>query len=127
LATLSLTERICDHESLKHIIGQAKLKKRHAKWVKFIETFPYIIKHKKGKKNIIIDVLSRRYTMLSQIDHKIFSLKSIKELYAMDVDFKDAYENYIGGERGINMCCRTVFCTVLTNYVFHLVLFAFCF
>jgi hypothetical protein len=42
-----------DHESLKHIRGQAKLNKRHAKWVEFIETFPYIIKHKKGKENII--------------------------------------------------------------------------
>jgi hypothetical protein len=31
--------------------------------------------------------------MLSQLDHKIFGLESIKELYAMDVDFKDAYEN----------------------------------
>jgi hypothetical protein len=38
-----------DHESLKHIRGQEKLNKRHAKWVEFIETFPYIIKHKKGK------------------------------------------------------------------------------
>jgi hypothetical protein len=34
--------------------------------------------------------------MLSQLDHKIFGLKSIKELYAIDVDFKDAYENYRG-------------------------------
>jgi hypothetical protein len=31
--------------------------------------------------------------MLSQLDHKIFGLESIKELYAMDVDFKDSYEN----------------------------------
>jgi hypothetical protein len=31
--------------------------------------------------------------MLSQLDHKIFGLESIKELYATDVDFKDAYEN----------------------------------
>jgi hypothetical protein len=42
-----------DHKSLKHIRGQAKLNKRHAKWVEFIETFPYIIKHKKGKENVI--------------------------------------------------------------------------
>jgi hypothetical protein len=28
-----------DHESLKHIRGQAKLNKRHAKWFEFIETF----------------------------------------------------------------------------------------
>ncbi|XP_073300502.1 uncharacterized protein [Primulina huaijiensis] len=35
-----------DHESLKHLKGQHKLNKRHAKWVAFIETFPYIIKYK---------------------------------------------------------------------------------
>jgi hypothetical protein len=78
---------------LKHIRGQAKLNKRHAKWVEFIETFPYIIKHKKWKENVIVDALSRRYTMLSQLDHKIFGFESIKELYATDIDFKDAYKN----------------------------------
>jgi hypothetical protein len=78
---------------LKHIRGQAKLNKRHAKWVEFIETFPFIIKHKKGKENVIADALSRRYTMLSQLDYKFFGLESIKELYATNVDFKDAYEN----------------------------------
>jgi hypothetical protein len=31
--------------------------------------------------------------MLSQLDHNFFGLESIKELCAMDVDFKDAYEN----------------------------------
>jgi hypothetical protein len=82
-----------DHESFKHIRGQEKLNKCHAKWVEFIETFPHIIKHKKGKENVIVDALSRRYTMLSQLDHNFFGLESIKELYATDVHFKDAYEN----------------------------------
>jgi hypothetical protein len=41
-----------DHESLKHIRGQAKLNKCHAKWVEFIETFPYIIKHKGRKMSL---------------------------------------------------------------------------
>jgi hypothetical protein len=49
--------------------------------------------HKKGKENVIVDALSRRYTMLSQLDHNFFGLESIKELYATDVHFKDAYEN----------------------------------
>jgi hypothetical protein len=70
-----------DHESLKHIRGQAKLNKHHAKLAEFIEIFPCIIKHKKEKKNVIVDALSRRYTMLSQLDHKFFGLESIKELY----------------------------------------------
>ncbi|XP_035542982.1 uncharacterized protein LOC118343747, partial [Juglans regia] len=35
-----------DHESLKHLKGQQRLNKRHAKWVEFIETFPYVIRYK---------------------------------------------------------------------------------
>src|SRR4051812_34274930 len=31
-----------DHESLKYLKGQANLSKRHAKWVEFMESFPYI-------------------------------------------------------------------------------------
>jgi hypothetical protein len=46
-----------DHEFLKHIRGQAKLNKCHAMWVEFIETFPYIIKHNKGKETGIADAL----------------------------------------------------------------------
>jgi hypothetical protein len=61
--------------------------------IEFIETFSYIIKHKKEKDNVIADALSRRYTMLSQLDYKFFGLESLKELYATDFDFKDAYEN----------------------------------
>jgi hypothetical protein len=59
-----------DHESLKYLKGQSNLNKRHAKWIEFIESFSYIIKHKKGKDNVIADALSRRYTMLSQLNHK---------------------------------------------------------
>lgn len=42
---------------------------------------------------MIVDALSRRYTMLSQLNHKIFGLETIKEIYAADLDFKDAFEN----------------------------------
>jgi hypothetical protein len=79
-----------DHESLKHICSQVKLNHRHAKWVEFIESFPYVIKQKKGKDNVIDDALSRRYNMLFQLDCHIFGLESIKEQYTNDADFKDA-------------------------------------
>jgi len=42
---------------------------------------------------MIADALSKRYTMLSQLSHKIFGLETIKGLYATDLDFKDAFEN----------------------------------
>ncbi|KAF8048148.1 hypothetical protein N665_2640s0001 [Sinapis alba] len=49
-----------DHESLKHLKGQQKLNKRHARWVEFIETFLYVIHYKQGKDNVVADALSRR-------------------------------------------------------------------
>jgi hypothetical protein len=78
-----------DYEFLKHIRSQGKLNRRHAKWVEFIESFPYVIKHKKGKENAIVDALSRRYVILTQLDYKIFGLETIKDQYVHDADFKD--------------------------------------
>jgi hypothetical protein len=78
-----------DHESLKHIHSQGKLNHRHAKWVEFIESFPCVIKHKKGKENVIVDALSSRYALLTQLDYKIFGLEIIKDQYVHDTNFKD--------------------------------------
>ena len=82
-----------DHESLKYLRSQNNLNRRHAKWVELIESFPYVIKHKKGKDNVIADALSRRYTLLSQLYCRLFGLESIKEQYALDPDFKDVLLN----------------------------------
>jgi hypothetical protein len=87
-----------DHEALKHIRTQTNLNCRHAKWVEFIESFPYIIKHKNGKDNVIADALSRCYTMLSQLDFKIFGLQTVKDQYVDDVDFKDAFAHCLHGK-----------------------------
>ena len=40
-----------DHEALKYIQGQHKVNSRHAKWVEFLQSFHFIIKHKSGKLN----------------------------------------------------------------------------
>jgi hypothetical protein len=87
-----------DHESLKHIRSQGKLNRRHAKWVEFIESFPYVIKHKKGKENIIDDALSRRYALLNQLHYKIIDLATIKEHYINDADFKVVLLHCKGGK-----------------------------
>jgi hypothetical protein len=80
-----------DHESLKHLKGQGKLNKRHAKWVEFIETFPYVIKYKQGKENIVADALSRRYALVSTLNAKLLGFEYVKELYANDDDFASVY------------------------------------
>ncbi|GKV00634.1 hypothetical protein SLEP1_g13299 [Rubroshorea leprosula] len=47
-----------------HLKGQVKLNRRHVKWVEFFETFPYVIKYKQGKENIVADALSRRFSKM---------------------------------------------------------------
>ena len=46
-----------DHESSKYLKGQHKLNKRQAQWVEFIEPFPFVIKCKQGKENVVTDAL----------------------------------------------------------------------
>ena len=60
-----------DHESHKYIRGQSKLNKRHAKWVEYLEKFPYVIKYKKGKTNVVADVLSKRHTLFCSLRAQI--------------------------------------------------------
>ncbi|KAL0386009.1 UNVERIFIED_CONTAM: Retrovirus-related Pol polyprotein from transposon.6 [Sesamum radiatum] len=80
-----------DHESLKYLKDQGKLSKRHMKWVEFIESFPYVIKYKKGKENIVADALSRMYALITTLSSKLLGFKSIKEIYANDSDFGSIY------------------------------------
>ena len=87
-----------DHESLKHLKGQLKLNRRHAKWSEFIESFPYIVKYKKGKDNVVADALSRRHALLSQLDANILGLESIKDLYATDICFAEPFSKCCDGK-----------------------------
>ncbi|KAK1621401.1 hypothetical protein QYE76_026918, partial [Lolium multiflorum] len=92
-----------DHEALKYLKAQSTLHKRLAKWVEFIESFPYIIKHKKGKDNIVADALSRKNMLLTQLDVKIPGLEVLCDLYATDHDFAEPYrlcESHAGGLMG---------------------------
>ena len=64
-----------DHESLKHLKSQQKLNKRHARWVEFIETFPYVIKYKKGNSNVVVDALSRRYALITMLNARLMGFE----------------------------------------------------
>ena len=80
-----------DHEALKYLKGQANLNRRHAKWVEFIESFPYIVKYMKGKENVVADALSRKSVLLTQLGVHVPSLGSVRDLYTHDHDFSVPY------------------------------------
>ena len=65
--------------------------------VEFLEQFPYVIKHKKGKGNIVADALSRRHALLSTLETKIFGLETLREMYLHDAEFS-----------GIHAACENV-------------------
>lgn len=89
-----------DHETLKHLRGQTNLKRRHARWLEFIETFPYIIKYKKGKENIVADALSRRYALIATMEAKVLGFEFIKSLYGEDPDLAAIYSSCTKGPQG---------------------------
>ncbi|RDY08089.1 Retrovirus-related Pol polyprotein from transposon 17.6, partial [Mucuna pruriens] len=64
--------------------SQGKLQKRHVKWLEFIEMFPYVIKYKKGKENIVADALSR-----SKMAHFIACSKTNDATHVADLFFKE--------------------------------------
>ena len=59
--------------------------------MEFLEPFPYVIKYKQGKENVVADALSRRYVLLSTLDTKLLGFEQIKELYPIDQDFSELF------------------------------------
>ena len=80
-----------DHEALKYIQGQHKLNSRHAKWVEYLQTFHFTIKHKSGKLNKGADTLSRRYLLLFQLDACVLRFEHLMSLYAKDREFGELF------------------------------------
>ena len=56
-----------------------------------------MIKYKKGKENVVADVLSRRYALLTTLDSKLLGFEFIKELYVSDHDFGNVFASCTNG------------------------------
>jgi len=68
-----------DLESLKHLKSPGKLNKRHTRWIEYIETFPYVIRYKQGKENIVANALSRRKAELVKSIHERVRLQIVQK------------------------------------------------
>ena len=51
-----------------------------------------MIKYKQGKTNVVVDTLSRRYSLSSMLETKMLVFDHIKELYACDDDFSNLFK-----------------------------------
>lgn len=59
--------------------------------MEFIEAFPYVIKYKQGKENIVVDALSRRYALISTLNTKLLGFEHDKGLYENDDYFASIF------------------------------------
>jgi hypothetical protein len=82
-----------DNHALQFVTRQEKLNQKHAKWVEFMQNFPFSIKHIYGTANKVIDALSMKCLILQEFRVKTLGFDSLKDMYRDDSDFKDAYES----------------------------------
>ncbi|RDX74357.1 Retrovirus-related Pol polyprotein from transposon 17.6, partial [Mucuna pruriens] len=64
-----------NHEALKNLRWKSKLNRRHAKW------FPYVIKHKQDRMNVVADALLRRHALIAIFETKMLGLDCTKQLH----------------------------------------------
>ncbi|GKA40296.1 RNA-directed DNA polymerase [Tanacetum coccineum] len=86
-----------DHEALKFINRQHKLKPRHAKWVEFIQPFLFVIRYKVGSNNQVADVLSRCHSLITTIQIIVQGFNSFRGLYCDDLNFREIWSKCDNG------------------------------
>ena len=67
---------------------QPKLTKKHAKWVEYLQSFTFVLKHISGQANKVADAV------IEECKVRILGFEFMKELYAQDSDLMKAYEAY---------------------------------
>jgi hypothetical protein len=68
------------------------LNQKHAKWVEYMQNFTFVIKHISGTMNKVTDALSRKCLLLQEFRVKTLGFENLKDMYAGDADFAEAYE-----------------------------------
>ena len=72
-----------DHEALKYLTTQQKLGARHEKWVEFLQTFQFVLKHKYRQLNKVTDALSKRHALLNAMKYVVVGLRLLKPFMKM--------------------------------------------
>ena len=86
-----------DHHLLKYLDTQRTLSRRQARWVEFMQELDYCIDYIKGKLNIVVDALSRRYGEVhhtsSNIVKQIIAFTMVNVIQETLRDLQHEYEN----------------------------------
>jgi hypothetical protein len=81
-----------DNHASQFMSQQDKMNQKHVKWVEYMQNFTFMIKHISGTANKVAETLSRKCLLLQEFRVKTLGFENLKDMYADDVDFGEAYE-----------------------------------
>ena len=61
------------------------------KWVEYLHNFTFVIKHKSGVTNRVVDALSRRHSLLTKIKIEVLGFDEMKYLYDTKTNFSKVW------------------------------------
>ena len=83
-----------NHQALQYLNSQGKLKQRHMKWVEFLQSYTFVLKHRSGRSNRVADALSRSQLLLTIMQVQVVGFDELKNLYPEDPNFYEAWKAF---------------------------------
>ena len=78
-----------DHRALQYLNSQGKLNQRHRKWVEFLKSYTFVLKHRSRRSNNVVDALSRRQLLLVVMQVEVVGFYELKNMYPKDPNFEE--------------------------------------
>nr|XP_048324643.1 uncharacterized protein LOC125420995 [Ziziphus jujuba var. spinosa] len=88
------------HEALKYLNSQKKMNYQHGKWISFLQEYSFLIKHKSGAENKVVDALSRVVYLLTSMAIQVVGYESLKRDYTSCKDFSLIHATLASGQLG---------------------------
>ena len=85
-------ELYTDKHILQYIMQHPKLNRKHAKWVEYLHSFTFVIKHISVQANKVVDALSKRNLVVQEGKIQVLGFEFMKRLYDQDSDFQEAFQ-----------------------------------
>lgn len=91
-----------DHESLSQLHSQKRINARHARWIDFLQQYTFVLKHKAGIENRVVDALSHKSCLIHTLTNAVTCFEDIKKHYQANPDFGTIYSELSINPRSLN-------------------------
>ena len=81
-----------DNFVLQYIMQQHKLNHKHAKWVEFLQSFTFVMKHISGQATKVVDALSSIILIMQESQVQVLGFDYLKDLYEVYTGFQESFE-----------------------------------